>query len=177
MAHKTQREIKCSIKSYRKRIIPVCSKYQHSHILWVTKTPDITQPSESFLSSGVSFHIFSVSYFCSCLCLHTKLIFPTLATFERCFQPIIFMIDCFIVKKSDQEFVRLKKLNFLENIASKTLQDQTISTIFCYEVLESSIKILKIEWKTKSDNLFESVGLGTNRRDKYIVYYLSTDKQ
>ena len=81
-------------------------------------------------------------------------------TFQQCFQLIRFMIDCFSVQKSEQKFVRLKKRNFLQNIATKTLQDQTISTIFCYEQIEKSIKILKIVSQTKSENHFESVGLG-----------------
>ena len=74
--------------------------------------------------------------------------------------PIRFIICGFIAKKSEQEFVRLKKLNLLENIATKTLQDSTILKFFFAEDIISSAKIAKIESEQKSDIHLESVGLG-----------------
>ena len=56
--------------------------------------------------------------------------------------------------------MRLKKLNFLENIDTKTLEDSTIWKIFFSKEIISSVENLKIESEQRFDNQFESVGLG-----------------
>ena len=56
--------------------------------------------------------------------------------------------------------MRLKKLNLLEKIDTKTLEDSTIRKIFFSDEILSSVKNLKIESERRFDNHFESVGLG-----------------
>ena len=56
-------------------------------------------------------------------------------TFDSPFQLIILIIHHLLVEKSEQEFVRQKKLTFSTNIGTNATDDSIILQIFLVEVI------------------------------------------